>query len=343
MLQARNETPFTPGMFLFPNEQGVDTLYVVVKATFDLRQDRLSIARKQCPLVMADEYWGEPGASSLKYANEAHLLKPGTDVVVVGEAHAPRGRPVETCLVSVKVGPLHQVVQVFGDRTWRGGLLSPTASAPEPFITMPLVYERAFGGTHELEGGQVLAEPSNPVGQGFRGKRSAREMVGQALPNLEDPRHLIGGISDTPAPVGWGPVAPAWMPRKAYAGTYDEQWKARRAPYLPLDFRPEFFQVAPPPLCASKGLKGGELVELINLSPDGPQRFALPRCELDVTVRIARRPTQPHMRMETVLLEPGERRLILTWRGAVECDKRSLKVEEALFQVKSLKGAGEQE
>jgi hypothetical protein len=340
MLQVRNETPFTPGMFLFPNEQGVDTLYVVVKATFDIREGRISVARKQRPLVMADEYWGEPGASSLKYANEAHLLKPGTDVVVVGEAHAPRGRPVETCLVSVKVGPLHQVVQVFGDRAWRGGLLSPAPSAPKPFITLPLVYERAFGGTHELNGGEVLAEPSNPVGQGFRGKRSGREMVERALPNLEDPRHLIGSISDAPKPVGLGPVAPAWMPRKAYAGTYDEQWRARRAPYLPLDFRPGFFHMAPPNLCAPKGLKGGESVELLNLSAEGIQRFALPRCELDVTVRIARQPTQPDMRLETVLLEPGEGRLCLTWRGAIGCDKRALKVEGAHFRVKSLEGAG---
>lgn len=36
MLQLRNESPFVPGLFLFPDEQGVDTLYVVVKATFEL-------------------------------------------------------------------------------------------------------------------------------------------------------------------------------------------------------------------------------------------------------------------------------------------------------------------
>jgi hypothetical protein len=338
MLQVRNETPFTPGLFLFPNERGVDTLYTVVKATFEVRENRVAVAEKQRPLVLKDEYWGEPGASSLKYTSEAHLLKPGTDVLLVGEAHAPRRRPVDSCLVSVRVGPLQQVIQVFGNRQWKGGLLSPGISAPEPFLTMPLVYERAYGGIHEVEPGRILGEVRNPVGQGFRGKRSAVDMIGRALPNLEDPRHLVRSISDAPAPVGVGPVGPAWQPRKSHAGTYDETWRKKRAPYLPRDFRPEFFQVAPPALWTRAELKGGEPVELLAVSPAGVERFVLPQCELGVEVRLAGRMERSRMRLETVLLEPDQERLSLTWRGAVECDKQALKVEEARFTVKSLRG-----
>lgn len=338
MLQLRNQTPFVPAMFLFPDEQGVDTLYVALKATFELRGNALAVAEKQQPLVLADEYMGEPGKSGLKRAGEASLLKPGTDVLVAGEVHAPKGRRVDSCLTSVRVGPVRQVLQVFGNRKWKGGLISPGISSPEPFTRMPLVWERAFGGTHEVGEGRILAEPRNPVGQGFRGKRSGSEMVGRALPNLEDPQQLIGSISDGPAPVGLGPVAPAWEPRKRFAGTYDEAWRTQRAPYLPQDFRPEFFCVAPPALRVREGLKAGELVELLNLSPQGGHRFTLPRCELGVTVRIAGKPEPVSMRLETVLLEPGEGRVCLTWRGATGCDKRTLKVEEARFEVQSLKG-----
>lgn len=341
MLQVHNETPFTPGMFLFPNEQGVDTLYVVVKATFALRGNTLAVAPQQRALVMADQYWGEPGQSSLKYASEAHLLKPGTDVLLLGAAHVPRGRSTEACLVSVRVGSALQVLQVFGDRQWTGGLLSPQISPPEPFTRMPLVWERAFGGTHVLGDGRVLGEERNPVGQGFRGKRGASEMVNCPLPNLEDPRKLIRSTSDAPEPVGVGPVAPAWQPRKRFAGTYDEHWQAMRAPYLPRDFRPEFFHVAPTVLCVREGLKGGEPVELSNVSPQGAHRFALPRCELGVTVRIAGRAEHPELRLETVLLEPEEGRVCLTWRGAVGCDKQVLKVQSAHFQVRSLQGVEE--
>ena len=82
MLQLENTSPFAPAMMLFPDERGVDTIYVVVKATFTL-QPKLELAEEQVPVTLADEYWGEPGESSLKYPTEAHLMKPGTDVIVV--------------------------------------------------------------------------------------------------------------------------------------------------------------------------------------------------------------------------------------------------------------------
>ncbi|WIG94791.1 DUF2169 domain-containing protein [Myxococcus sp. SDU36] len=336
MLQVRNETPFSPGMFLFPDAQGVDTMYVVLKATFSLKAGRLHVAETQVPVLVADKYRGEPGQSSLKAASEAHLLKPGTDVLVEGEAHSPKGRAVESCLVQMQVGPVRQVLQVFGDRKWKGGLMSPSPSAPAPFVTMPLVWERAFGGMHQMEKERPLGAARNPVGQGFRGKRSGSEMAGRALPNLENPRQLIRSISDVPTPVGVGPVAPAWEPRKSYAGTYDEAWQTRRAPYLPRDFKAEFFHVAPPELCASEGLKGGEPVELLSLSPGGALRFTLPRCEVQATVRIAGRPERPLLRLETVHLTPAEGQVCMTWRGAVPCDKRSLQVEQVRFQLLSM-------
>jgi hypothetical protein len=338
MLQVRNDTPFAPGLFLFPDARGVDTLYVVVKATFALGRDGPRVAEQQCKLVLADESWGEPGQSSLKYASEAHLLKPGTDVVLVGDAYAPRGQPATSSLVSVKVGELRKTVQVFGDRRWKGGFVSPSPSSPEPFLRMPLTYERAYGGVHVLDArkGQALSEPRNPVGRGFRGRRGAAEMVGQPLPNLEDPLKQMESITDQPAPAGFGFVAPSWQPRQSFAGTYDDAWREQRAPYLPLDFRAEYFLTAPPELCARQFLKGGEPVEIIGASADGVKRFRLPACRLDVTVSIAGSTQPVPLQLETVLLEPGEERFSMLWRGAVPCDKKALKVEQAHFQLRAL-------
>ncbi|WAM25728.1 DUF2169 family type VI secretion system accessory protein [Myxococcus sp. NMCA1] len=313
----------------------------MVKAAFDLHGGALRVAAKQRPLVVADEYWSEPGQSSLKYASEVHLLKPHTDVVLIGEAHAPRGRPVDSCPISVRVGVLHKVLQVFGDRQWARGVVGPRISAPAPFVTLPLVYERAFGGTHRVEGSppQVFAEPRNPVGTGFKGKRSQWEMLGTKLPNLEDPVHLIQGPSSQPRPWGVGHVPPSWAPRLALAGTYDDAWQTTRAPYLPPDFKREFFQTASEGLRASGHLKGGELVELVNVSPEGALRFELPICEFAVTVAISHKRHASPMQLETVQLEPGDRRLCMLWRGAVPCDKQALKVSVAHIQLKSLKGA----
>src|SRR3989304_1156690 len=93
MLQLKNTTPFVTGIAVFPNENGIDTLYVTIKATFKLGSI-LEISDKQKPLALADEYWGEPGQSSLKYTSESHLTKPSTDIVLIGEACSPGMRPV---------------------------------------------------------------------------------------------------------------------------------------------------------------------------------------------------------------------------------------------------------
>jgi len=89
VLQLKNHSPFEPAITLFPDEKGVDTLYVIIKATFNL-SPALSIAEQQIPPTLEDEYWGEPGLSSIKYASDMHLTKPSTDVVLVGRAWVPQ-------------------------------------------------------------------------------------------------------------------------------------------------------------------------------------------------------------------------------------------------------------
>ncbi len=84
MLQVKNETPFVPGLSVLPDLDGVDTLYVSVKATFEIGAQGVRVAEKQLPVVAADEPWGKPGESSVRYAGEVHPLKPATDVVLVG-------------------------------------------------------------------------------------------------------------------------------------------------------------------------------------------------------------------------------------------------------------------
>ena len=52
MLQLKNNTPFQSSIFVFPNEQGIDTLYVVVKATFAVG-DCIEVAETQRPVAEA--------------------------------------------------------------------------------------------------------------------------------------------------------------------------------------------------------------------------------------------------------------------------------------------------
>jgi hypothetical protein len=128
--------------------------------------------------------------------------------------------------------------------------------------------------------------------------------------------------------VGFAPIAPHWEPRKSFAGTYDEQWEATRAPYLPDDFDPRFFQLAPASLVTSGHLQGGEPVELHGLTPRGTLRFSLPAARVEVAYRVdASVEVRPGV-LDTIILEPDDDRLVMIWRAALACDKRTLRVRE---------------
>jgi hypothetical protein len=341
MLQLLNESPFQAQLAVFPDEHGVDCAYVTVKGTFTLDR-RPTLSEKQEKVALKDEFWGDPGSSSLRRAGEVHLSKPGTDVVLNGHARAPGRKAVTKLDVSLTVGSRTQTVRVHGDRAWKPGLMGMNGiSAPEPFREMPLTYERAFGGVHEVgdEEGTVLFEPRNPVGRGFVGRRSGKELKDVALPNLEDPREEIENVKSAPAPAGFGFVAASWQPRRGYAGTCDERWTKQRAPYLPEDFDPRFFHAAHPGLCFERYLTGGERIEVTNVTESGSLSLELPKPDLGVVVRLRGEDQRPPVRLETVLLEPDESRLSMVWRAAVPCDKCALQIERVVIAM-GTPGAG---
>lgn len=322
MLQLSNKTPFSIRIFLLPNPDGIDTLYVIVKASFTLTPC-VALAEKQAPVCLADAYHGEPDQSSLRYASELHTGKPGTDVALVGHAR-PEAGPIDVLAVSLAVAGRKLEARVCGDRVWQS---TSTFSHPEPFEQVPLVFERAFGGAQVVRPGTILAEERNPVGRGFLGKRSASELVGQPLPNVEDPRQPLRSIGDRQTPTCFGFVAPSWLPRRRFAGTYDAAWQRRRAPYLPADFDARYFHCAAEGLVFPQGLAGGERCAVTGVSRRGPLDFTLPRCELRTEIRLAGRRETPPARLDTVLIEPDDNRLSLSYRAALPCDKQPLKVE----------------
>jgi len=325
MLQIENHTPFYASLAVFPNCDAIDTLYVILKATLSLRP-RLALAPVQVPVTLADEYYADPAASSLMKSSELHIGKPGTDVLLVGRAWAPGGRAAPESWVRVSVAERQKTVRVWGDRVWRR---DGTPSGPEPFEAMPLVWERAFGGMLQLAD-RTLAEERNPIGVGFLGGRLREELEGQPVPNLEDPAAPLERLGQSVAPACFAPIAPHWLPRRSFAGTYDETWQRKRAPYLPKDFDRRFLQCAAAELAFDRYLQGGESVQVRGATPDAPIEFTLPVANLHVTVRVAGAEEHPVAQLETVLIEPDENRMCLTWRAELPCDRRVLKVEKVI-------------
>lgn len=328
MLQLKNKTRLAAALYSAPDPDGVETLFAVVKGTFTLGP-RVEEAEQQVPVLMADRFRGDALKTSIAEPGDASLAKPGTDVLLFGHAYGPGGRPTTRAEVSFRAGPVEKRIVVFGNRRW-GGTILTRISAPEPFEKMPLVWERAFGGTEPPSGDPPRAdgEDRNPVGTGFRSRMSARKLEDVVLPNLEDPSRLISSPGDRPAPAGFGAIAPHWKPRPTYAGTYDEAWRRSRAPFLPDDFDPRFLQVAPEDQQVPGYLRGGEQVEIAGATPSGAVRFSLPSRRVDVFFHldsgVERRPAN----LDTVILRPDESRLVLVWRAALPCDKRLLKVRE---------------
>ncbi len=329
MLQLKNNTPFESSLALFPNSQGIDTLYIIVKATFNIGQ-KWTLADEQKPPQAEDEYWGDdPASSSIKAASDMHIGKPATDIIMTGHAWAPEGRQLSQMDVSLSVGNVNKTVRVFGDRQWNDGAVS----RPVPFTSIPLIYEKAFGGLHVQDGNIISGEARNPVGCGYSGKRKAKEMEGQPLPNLEDPRQLIQNTGDIVTPAGFSAISPNWQPRLTYAGTYDENWQKTQAPYLPLDFDQRFFNMAHPDLIYPEFIKGGEPVRIEGAHQAGTIQFNIPFVGLTTVVAIKKRNEHPMFNLETVLIETDPMLLSMTYRAALPCDKETLKIREVVVNL----------
>ncbi len=304
-------------------KEGVRTLVICVAGRFNLPKPGIPCAtapqptEEQPPPTMEDVYFGKPGTSSLKYEGQTTYYRPGTDIYLTGHAWAPKGHPVGSMLVEVRVGLCRKQVLVFGDRFWRRGLFGAKISRPKPFESMPLVHERAFGGAIERSGeNSVEWEPRNPIGCGMH--QNLRKALGKPVPNLEDPKKLVSSVRDRPEPQGFGPIPRSWQPRLGYAGTYDEAWINERAPLWPTDFDERFFCAASNGLTTPTYLTGGERVSLTGFSPDGSYEFPVPKLRIYVKAKFRDHQERSLMTIDAIHFEPDMGTFTIIWRAAIQ-------------------------
>jgi hypothetical protein len=254
------------------------------------------------PICFADEYFSEPSYySSLKNEAQTATEKRYVDVLVNGSAYAPRGVPTQTATVELYAGTIAKLVRVVGDRFYA----SSGPSSPAEFLTMPLIYERAFGG-YDPRRNEVWRQ--NPAGIGFRRAKSQSTNIATEYPNLEPIREPLEG-----APAGFGIVSRSWSPRIEYAGTYDDNWLNNQWPLLPSDFDTRYYQTAPVDQQIDS-LATGDPVRLVNFTVDGLWEFAMPSTTLETWLISDRGSRRVAPRMDTVMIEPDDRRITLVFR-----------------------------
>ena len=194
----------------------------------------------------------EPPFVSPIFHGDDTLFRPRTDVVVQGSAWAP-GAPLPRLTVRFRMEGLKRDIVVSGDRRVErcpGGGLRFTD--PEPFESIPLRYDRAYGGVDfrawllsrtRLEAdlqravpGVPLAStspchyPRNPSGVGFLIDAAPYDPADLLVPNLEfehDPvtpdRLAVGGPErwpEGPLPAGMDWQGCDWFPRQAFLGLH---------------------------------------------------------------------------------------------------------------------------
>ena len=118
-------------------------LTVVCKATFALAPGESTLEADAEDIHEEDAHWDDDRARSIFAPSDLVPYKARAEVLLVGNAFAPRGEPVRSLIARMIVGEIDKSIEVQQDRAWnQDGALQEGAL----FSRMSLQYERAAGG-----------------------------------------------------------------------------------------------------------------------------------------------------------------------------------------------------
>jgi hypothetical protein len=309
-----NATSFASVDVPMLDRDGRDVVVVILKSTWRIKASGdVSVVEEDASPVRLVDILRNPDdkenpRQSARYPSDLCVEKRGTDVVVVGDALSRK--PVTFVDVAVKVRDKMLAARVHGAREYFRHLADVAISASVPFERMPVEYERAFGGMSE---DFSIVEPRNPAGVGIA--KNQRDLVGKLAPQIEAPSLPHKTAADRHPPVGLGAVLTHWSPRRECAGTFDEKWKATRAPLMPLDFDIAHNNVASPGLMFDPPLAPGDPISVLGMSHDLFE-LRLPPMPVVLRARYDDRSEEARPVVDTVLLEPTRGRMEMVVRKA---------------------------
>jgi len=309
---------------LRPEQRGA---LVTAKATFLVTGDGQVRLDREAPLEVFEQ--DQDSEAGLLPADVQAKISSRFEVMVIGSAHSPTDDPVEEVPVELAVGDARRAIIVSGDRYWEGSGEGARIGAPKPFRSMPMTWERAFGGTMEVEIDHDafldVSDARNREGRGFDHLAHV-ESLGNAfncpdgfpkfskdrpLPNLEDPQARVRTWSDEP-------LAVCWAPSPSASGIFQERLRRRYAdnpprepqmgdPMLQERAHPDWIIDTPPEKT---------LVRLTGMCPDGAElTFKLPPARAIAEIRIGKHRRDAELHPQALILLPEKRRFCLVFRG----------------------------
>jgi hypothetical protein len=330
-MRLEHITGMQAGCTMGLDKEGRESLVVCLKGTYGFPKNGQApeLLPEQLPLVEADQFSGEPGLSAPVYESDYAPVKPRCDILFNGSAYAPGGKPAAKVPVALQFGDMKKSFVVVGDRKWKHHLLGIKADRPIPFMQMPISYDRAFGGVDDSrrDPKKVRVVMENPVGAGYHHYLDGSSVDGMPLPNTEEYGRPVKRPNKIYRPMAFGPIGRGWQPRTPLAGTYDQNWQDNIFPFLPPDFKDDYFQAAPADQQVPHP-KGGEPVILVNLTPAGRQGFIFPAISLMAWFFLKNgEEKERRLVVDTVVLEPDQDRFSVTSRTSLPLQRNMLEVE----------------
>jgi hypothetical protein len=327
MFISQNTTPFPAETFPYQDKQCIKFCVAVVRATFDVNADgNCTPSKEQTPFVFADTHYGDPEITSIRVEMDFVPVKPRCEVLLDAMAVAPGGRPVEALEVGLIAPNMQKRAIVTGQRRWFRGGLGIHASAPTPFVSMPLAWHLTFGGWDRTDPDPARhsSDAVNPIGCGYLVRQG--DIDGTLLPSIEDPHSRMRIWNDRPSPIGFGPVPRFAKARARYAGTYDKHWIENVLPFLPQDFDDRYFQAAPEDQWLDT-LSEGMVFGCQNMSASGRFEVRLPKLKVPVRFVLEDRTEHQIMKPDTLIIVPHESRIVLVGRVATRLPRKFVKLQ----------------
>ncbi|WP_437326013.1 DUF2169 family type VI secretion system accessory protein [Sorangium sp. So ce381] len=273
---------------------------LVAKATFAMVPGGEARRIEPLEIVRSEVYTRGNPMKPLLAASELAPWLGRAEVVLTGHAWAPGGAPVRRMAVRLALlragaALVDKSLEVVGDRA--GG--AAAGALPEPFVKMPIEYQRAYGGP---------GEPENPLGVGAGADERAG---GSALPNLLP---LGGGR----APVGLGPIPPI-VPSRTRLLRGLARAELEGIASIPDDFDWSYFQSAPADQRFDRVL-GGEEIVLEGLSQHHPTLATrLPALRALATILLPNGAARwLPLVGDTLIVQPDAERCAVVFRGSFQ-------------------------